>query len=313
MPFIAQITRSRAEVVPDRTISFVQVGKPEMFAVTGASGQLGRLVVEHLLERVPAAQVVAAMRDPAKGADLARRGVLVREADYKRPATLSKAFEGVDRILLISSTEIVGRLPLHRAVIDAARAQGVSLFAYTSMLHADTSPARLAIEHRQTEDAIKSSELPAVILRNGWYTENHLSALQSALANGAFVGAAKDGRFSSAARADYALAAAIALTSDGQAGRTYELAADSAFTLSELAAEVTRQSGKTVIYHDLSPEAYEGVLTNAGLPAPLAALLADADVAASQGALFDDSTTLSKLIGRPTTTFQTLISALLRK
>ncbi len=215
--------------------------------------------------------------------------------------------------MLISSTEVAGRLPLHRAVIDAAHAQGVSLFAYTSMLHADTSPARLAIEHRQTEEAIKSSGLPAVILRNGWYTENHLSALPTALAHGAFVGAANDGRFSSASRADYALAAAIALTSQGQAGRTYELAADNAFTLAEFAAEVSRQSGKTVAYNDLSPQAYEGVLTNAGLPAPLAALLADADVAASQGALFDNSATLSRLIGRPTTTFEALISAALRK
>ncbi|MDE2465860.1 MAG: SDR family oxidoreductase [Alphaproteobacteria bacterium] len=284
-----------------------------MFAVTGASGQLGRLVIERLLERVPASQVVAAMRDPAKGADLSRLGVLVREADYKRPATLSRAFESVDRVLLISSTEVAGRLPLHRAVIDAAQAQGVSLFAYTSMLHADTSPARLAIEHRQTEAAIKSSDLPAVILRNGWYTENHLAALPSALEHGAVFGAARDGRFSSAARADYALAAAIALTSEGQAGRTYELAADNAFTLAEFAVEVSRQSGKTVAYNDLSPEAYEGVLTNAGLPAPLAALLADADAAASRGALFDDNATLSRLIGRPTTTFEVLISTVLQK
>lgn len=282
-----------------------------MFAVTGASGQLGRLVIAHLLERVPAAQIVAAMRDPAKGADLSRLGVQVRAADYKRPASLAKAFEGVDRVLLISSTEVTGRLPLHCNVIDAARAQGVSLFAYTSMLHADTSPARLAIEHRQTEEAIRASGLPAVILRNGWYAENHLSALPTALEHGAIVGAAKDGRFSSAARADYALAAAIALTSEGQAGRTYELAADDAFTLAELAAEVSRQSGKAVVYNDLSPDAYEGVLTHAGLPAPLAALLADADLAASQGALFDDSSTLSKLIGRPTTRVETLIAATL--
>lgn len=283
-----------------------------MFAVTGASGQLGRLVIKYLVERVPAAQVVAAMRDPAKGADLSRLGVQVREADYKRPATLSKAFEGIDRVLLISSTEVAGRLPLHRAVIDAAQARGVSLFAYTSMLHADTSPARLAIEHRQTEDAIRSAALPAVILRNGWYAENHLSAIPAALEHGALVGAAKNGRFSSAARADYALAAAIALTGEGQAGRTYELAADHAFTLAEFAAEVSRQSGRTVAYNDLSPEDYERVLTNAGLPAPFAALLADSDVAASQGALFDDSASLSRLIGRPTTTLEALIPAWLR-
>ena len=219
-----------------------------MFVVKGASGQLGRSVIERLLERAPAGQVVAAMRDPAKGADLSRLGVLVREADYKRPATLSKAFEGVYRVLLIASTEVVGRLPLHCAVIDAAQARGVSLLAYASMLHADTSTARLAIEYRQTEEAIKSSGLPAVILRNGWYIENHLAALPSALEHGAFVGAARDGRFSSAARADYALGAAIALTSEGQAGRTYKLAADYAFTLAEFAAEVSHQSDKPVAY-----------------------------------------------------------------
>lgn len=284
-----------------------------MFAVTGASGQLGRMVIAGLLERVPANRIVAAMRDPAKGADLSQLGVQVREADYKRPETLSKAFEGVERVLLISSTEVEGRLPLHQAAIDAAKAQGVSLFAYTSMLHADTSPARLAIEHRQTEEAIKASGLPAVILRNGWYAENHLAALHTALEQGAFVGAAQAGRFSSAARADYALAAAMALTSEGQAGQTYELAADQAFTLAEFAAEVSRQSGIPVTYRDISPEAYEGILTHAGLPAPLASLLADADVAAAQGAMFDDSSKLSRLIGRPTTTLETLIAHVLRK
>jgi NAD(P)H dehydrogenase (quinone) len=165
------------------------------------------------------------------------------------------------------------------------------------MLHADTSPARLAVEHRQTEEAIAASGLSAVILRNGWYIENHLMALPIALEHGAFVGAAGDGRFSSAARVDYAAAAAVALTAGDQAGRIYELAADQAFSLAELAAEVTRQSGKTIVYNDLSAEAYQGVLTGAGLPDDLAALLADADVAAAQGALFDDSHTLSKLIG----------------
>jgi len=282
-----------------------------MYAVTGASGQLGRLVIERLLETLPASQVVAAVRDPGKVRHLAERGVVVREADYTRPETLSAALTGVDKLLLISSTEVSGRLPLHCAVIEAAHAAGVSLLAYTSMLHADISPARLAVEHLQTEAAIKASGVPAVILRNGWYTENHLMALPAALEHGAFVGAAKDGRFSSAARADYAAAAAVVLTSERQAGRTYELAADTAFTLADLATEVSRQSGKAVAYNDLPPEAYEGVLANAGIPADLAALLADADVAASRGALFDDGGELSKLIGRPTTSLETLVAAAL--
>ncbi|WP_342627744.1 SDR family oxidoreductase [Nguyenibacter vanlangensis] len=283
-----------------------------MYAITGATGQLGRLVIDTLLKTIPAGRIVAAARNPAKARDLAERGVIVREADYTRPDTLRTALAGVDKLLLISSTEVSGRVPLHGAVIEAARQAGVSLLAYTSMLHAGTSPARLAIEHRQTEEAISASGLPAVILRNGWYIENHLMALPVALEHGAFVGAAGDGRFSSAARADYAAAAAVALTAEDQAGRTYELAGDGAFTMAELAAEVSRQSGKAVAYNDLSAEAYAGMLAGAGLPGDLAALLADADVAASRGALFDDGGALSRLIGRPTASLESRVAAALR-
>jgi NAD(P)H dehydrogenase (quinone) len=283
-----------------------------MYAITGANGQLGRLVIDVLLKTVPAYRIVAGVRNPAKARDLAERGVIVREADYDRPDTLRTALAGVDKLLLISSTDVSGRLPKHRAVIEAAQRAGVSLIAYTSMLHAETSPARLAVEHRQTEEVIATSGLPAVILRNGWYTENHLLALPAALEHGAFVGAAGVGRFSSAARKDYAEAAAVALTADGHAGKTYELAADQAFTLAELAAEVSRQSGKSVVYSDLSQAAFEGVLTGAGLPADLAALLADADAAAARGALFDDGGALGRLIGRPTTPLASLVASALR-
>jgi NAD(P)H dehydrogenase (quinone) len=284
-----------------------------MYAITGATGQLGRLVIDVLLKTVPAYRIVAGVRNPAKARDLADRGVIVREADYDRPDTLPTALAGVDKLLLISSTDVSGRLPKHRAVIEAAQRAGVSLIAYTSMLHADTSPARLAVEHRQTEEVIATSGLPAVILRNGWYTENHLLALPAALEHGAFVGAAGVGRFSSAARKDYAEAAAVALTADGHAGKTYELAADQAFTLAELAAEVSRQSGKSVVYSDLSQAAFEGVLTGAGLSADLAALLADADAAAARGALFDDGGALGRLIGRPTTPLASLVASALRR
>ncbi|GEN61465.1 SDR family oxidoreductase [Acetobacter nitrogenifigens] len=284
-----------------------------MYAVTGATGQLGRLVIEMLLKSVPAERIVAAVRNPTKAADLAKRGVVVREADYSRPETLGPAFVGVEKLLLISSTEVEGRLPRHHAVIDAATKAGVSLIAYTSMLHADTSSARLAVEHKQTEELIVESGLPAVILRNGWYAENHLMALPAALEHGAFIGAARDGRYSSAARHDYAEAAATVLATDGHAGKTYELAADHAFTLAELAAEVSRQSGKTVAYNDLPETAYCDALAGVGLPADLAALLADADVAASRGALFDDGAALGRLIGRQTTPISDLIAAALHR
>ncbi|MDR9385697.1 SDR family oxidoreductase [Ralstonia sp. 11b] len=282
-----------------------------MYAITGATGQLGRLVIDALLETVPADQIVAAVRNPGKAQDLAKRGVKVREADYTRPETLTTAFADVNKVLLISSTEVEGRLPLHRAAVEAAQRVGVSLLAYTSMLHADTSSARLAIEHRQTEEVIRASGVPAVILRNGWYAENHLMALPAALEHGAFIGAAKDGRFSSAARRDYAAAAAVVLANDGHAGKTYELAADRAFTLTELAAEVSRQSGKTIVYKDLAQDAYAAALTGIGLPADLAALLADADAAASRGALFDDGGALARLIGRPTVALDSLVATAL--
>ncbi|TIT03745.1 SDR family oxidoreductase [Mesorhizobium sp.] len=283
-----------------------------MYAITGATGQLGRLVIEALLNTIPADRIVAAVRNPAKASDLAELGVIVREANYNRPDTLALAFTGIDKLLLISSTEVSGRLPRHRAVIEAGQRAGISLIAYTSMLHADTSPATLAVEHRQTEEVIAASGLPATILRNGWYTENHLLALPAALEHGAFVGAAKDGRFSSAARRDYAEAAAVVLTTDNQAGKTYELAADQAFTLADVATEVSRQSGKAIAYKDLAQAAYQDVLMGAGLPDDLSALLADADAAAARGALFDDGGALSRLIGRPTTSMQSLVAAALR-
>ncbi|MCU1779557.1 SDR family oxidoreductase [Pseudomonas sp. 14P_5.3_Bac1] len=271
--------------------------------------------VRQLLKSVPGSRIIAAVRNPAKAQDLAERGVIVREADYARPETLARAFEGVEKLILISSSEVNGRLPLHRAVIDAAKQAGVSLLAYTSMLHADSSTAQLAIEHRQTEEAIAASGLPAVILRNGWYTENHLYALSAALEHGAFVGSAKCGRFSSAARKDYAAAAAAAaavLTKGSHAGEIYELAADQAFTLAELAAEVSRQSGKPVVYNDLPEQDYAKLLVDFGLPADLAALLADADAAASRGALFDDGGVLSTLIGRPSIPMKELVALALR-
>jgi len=251
------------------------------------------------------------VRDRAKAQDFGARGIVVREADYDRPHTLATAFEGVEKLLLISSTEVDGRLPKHRAVVDAAKRAGVSLLAYTSMLHADASAAKLAVEHRQTEEIIASSGLPAVILRNGWYTENHLMSLASALKHGAFVGASRDGRFSSAARKDYAAAAAVALSAEGQAGKVYELAGDQSFTVAELAAEVSRQSGRAVAYRDLPAEAYTELLTGVGLPIDLARLLVDADVAASGGALFDDNRQLSRLIGRLTTPMAESVAAAL--
>jgi NAD(P)H dehydrogenase (quinone) len=283
------------------------------FLVTGASGQLGRLVIDGLLKTVPASQIGVLVRSEKAAAEFAARGLHVHQGDYCRPETLTAAFAGVDRALLISSSEIGQRTAQHRNAIEAARQAGVKLLAYTSLLHVDTSPLGLAEEHRQTEAALKASGVPHTLLRNGWYSENYAASIPAALAHGVLLGSADGGRIASAARADYAEAAVRVLTAaEPQAGRIYELAGDAAYTLAEFTAELSKQSGKAVAYRDLPQADYEAALVGAGLPGPFAALLADSDAGAAKGALFDDSHTLSQLIGRPTTPIAATISAALK-
>lgn len=277
-------------------------------AITGATGQLGRLVIASLRGKVPASDIVALARTPAKAADL---GVTVRAADYARPETLEPALAGIDTLLLISSSEVGQRAAQHANVIAAARKAGVQHIVYTSLLHADTSVLNLAEEHRQTEAMLEDSGIPHTLLRNGWYTENYTGSIAGALAAGSFIGSAGDGRIASAPRADYAEAAAVVLTTPGHDGKTYELAGDSAYTLAELAAEVSRQTGKTLPYVDLPPADYAKALAGMGLPAALAQAIAGWDVGASQGALFDDGRQLSRLIGRPTTPLAATVAAAL--
>ncbi|UYO42473.1 SDR family oxidoreductase [Rhodopseudomonas palustris] len=282
------------------------------FLITGASGQLGRLVIDGLLKTVPASQIGVLVRSEKAGAEFAARGLHVHNGDYGRPDSLKAAFTGVERALLISSSEIGQRAAQHRNAIEAARQAGVKLLAYTSLLQADTSPLGLAEEHRQTEAALKASGVPHALLRNGWYSENYAASIPAALAHGALLGSADGGRIASAARADYAGAAVRVLTAtEPQAGRIYELAGDASYTLAEFAAELSKQSGKPVAYRDLPQADYEAALVGAGLPGPFAALLADSDAGAAKGALFDDSHTLSQLIGRPTTPIAATISAAL--
>jgi len=278
-------------------------------AITGATGQLGRLVIAQLKHKLPAAQIVALARDTTKAADL---GVTVREADYGRPDTLEKALAGVDKLLLISSSEVGQRAVQHRNVIAAAKRAGVKQIIYTSLLHADRSPLSLADEHRQTEAELKASGVPHTILRNGWYTENYTGSIGGALQGGAFIGSAGDGRISSAPRADFAAAAVAVLTSEGHAGKVYELAGDDAYTLTELAAEVSKQTGRQIPYKNLSQADYAAALAGFGLPAPLADAIAGWDVGASQGALFDDGRQLSVLLGQPTTPLSTAVADALK-
>lgn len=282
-----------------------------MIAITGVSGLLGRLVVEDLLHSVEAHKVVAIVRTPSKVSDLSERGVQVRAADYNDKAALQQALSGVEKLLLISSSEVGQRAAQHKNVIEAAKAAGVKLIAYTSLLHADSSPLGLAEEHIATEKLLKESHIPFVLLRNGWYTENYIASVPPALQHGVFIGSAGEGKIASAARADYAAAAAKVLTLDNQGGKVYELAGDRGWTLAELAEEVSKQSGRKVAYQNLAEADFKAALLGAGLPDGLAAMLANSDVGASKGGLFDDGRTLSKLIGRPTTSLAESVKAAL--
>ncbi|WP_144244247.1 SDR family oxidoreductase [Nitrincola sp. A-D6] len=269
-----------------------------MILITGASGQLGRLVIDTLLQTLPAEQILAGVRTPASVSDLQARGVQIRQMDYTQPESLDQALEGIQQLLLISSSEIGQRASQHQNVIEAAKKAGVSMLAYTSLLHADTSPLGLAEEHRQTEAMLKASGLNWVVLRNGWYTENYLASLPAALEQGVLLGCADEGRIASATRHDYATAAAKVLLGASQHyQKTYELAGDTSYSLAEYATTISRLTGKSVNYQNLPEADFRDTLISIGLPEPLANLLSDSDSGASQGALFDDSRQLSQLIG----------------
>ncbi|AGN86877.1 SDR family oxidoreductase [Enterobacter sp. R4-368] len=282
-----------------------------MIALTGATGQLGQFVVEELLKTVAAKEIVAIVRNPAKAEALSKQGVLVRQADYGDQAALTQALAGVNKLLLISSSEVGQRAAQHRNVINAAKAAGVKFIAYTSLLHADKSPLGLHVEHVETEKMLADSGIPYTLLRNGWYSENYLASAPAALAHGVFIGAAGDGKIASATRADYAVAAARVISEEGHAGKVYELAGDRGWTLTELAALLSKASGKNVVYQNLSEADFAAALKGAGLPDWLATMLADSDAGAAKGGLFDDSKTLSKLIGRPTTSIEKSVNDLL--
>ncbi|MGN9794320.1 SDR family oxidoreductase [Streptomyces sp. OZ13] len=279
--------------------------------VTGATGALGRLVVDELLATVPAERVAAVVRDKEKGADLADRGVELRVADYDEPATLDGAFRPGDRVLLVSGSEVGRRVPQHTVVIEAAKAAGVAQLAYTGVLGGPDADFDLAAEHRATEQLILDSGVPYTFLRNGWYTENYTAALPSVLEHGAVVGSAGDGRIASATRADYAAAAAAVLTGEGHLGRAYELSGDTAWSLAEYAAELTRQTGRTITYNEVPAETHLSILTGAGVPEPFARILVDVDAAIARGLLARTTGDLARLAGRPTTPLADTISAAL--
>ena len=276
-------------------------------AVTGATGQLGRLVVAALLDRgVAPGDIVAAVRTPARAADLAEQGIQVRHADYALPETLVPALEGANRVLLISGTEGDREL-LHGNVVEAAKQTQPELLAYTSILNADTTTALLAAAHQATERHIKASGLPYALLRNGWYVENYTGQIETTLAHG-LAGASGQGRFNPAGRADYAEAAAAVLTDHADATNiAYELGGDESLTMDDVAALLSEATGKTVTYTDMSDEQYAAVLVEAGLPEPFARVIADSSAAIARGELATDSGDLRRLLGRPSTPVKRVI------
>ncbi|MCB1391228.1 MAG: NAD(P)H-binding protein [Rhodobacteraceae bacterium] len=280
----------------------------QTIAITGATGQLGRLAIAALKRRAPDATLVALARDPARATDL---GVAVRAFDYSEPAGLGDALAGIDVLVLISSSDFNDRAGQHRNVIAAARDADAGRIVYTSILKGFDSPMILAQDHKATEEALAAAGIPATVLRNGWYTENYTGNLGGALAAGAIAGANPAGRVAPASRADYAEAIAVVASEDGHGGKVYELAGDAGFTMPEYAAEVSRQAGRTIPYAPMTEAAYAGMLTGFGLPQGFASVLADSDARAADGALWDDSRTLSRLIGRPTTTLADSVAAAL--
>ena len=280
-------------------------------AITGATGQLGNLVIEQLLQLTAAQNIVALVRKIDKAEHFKVQGIEPREFDYDHPETLVPALSGIDKLLLISANEIGRRTPQHQAVIDAAKVAGVPYLAYTSLLRADTSPLGLAQEHRETEKLIQDSGITYTFLRNNWYSENYLAGVAHTIEIGTLFGAAQDGRISSASRIDYAEAAAKVLTSTGHENKTYELAGSESFSLSDLATFIGQAVNKDIIYQNLSAEEYTQGLTQAGLPAGLVDVIVDADIQTIQGAMYSASKDLEQLIGHKTTSIQDAIKAAL--
>lgn len=272
--------------------------------ITGATGQLGRLVVDYAKKSTSPSNIVALVRDPEKAKDL---GVEVRAFDYNKPEALEAQLKGIDRLLLISGSEIGKRVQQHENVIKAAKAAGIKLLAYTSLLHTDSSPIFLASEHLPTEKILRASGITYAILRNGWYTENYTQSISQNITAGAVFGCAGQGKISAAARKDYAEAAAVVLTGEGHEFKIYELAGDESFTLSDLAAEISKQTGKKIVYNNLSEAELVEVLKNAGLPEQMAGAFASIDTHIANGALYDNSHQLSRLIGRKTTPLSAVV------
>lgn len=283
--------------------------RPTTIAVSGATGQLGRIVVRLMREQHPGTPLVALVRDPAAAGGLSDLGAELRIADYDRPETLRPALAGIDKLLLISGNAVGERERQHRAVIEAARDAGVGLIAYTSVLRAGETSLAIAAEHKATEIVLRETGVPHVLLRHGWYCENYLFRVKAALGSGTLPHTTGEGRISAAPRADFAQAAVAVLTAEEpQAGKVLELAGSESFTFAELAAMATRIGGAPVEAIDLPKAELEAALLAIGTPAFAAGYIAKSDHGARDGGLFEDGGTLERLLGRRTVPMETVLA-----
>ncbi|WP_411720752.1 SDR family oxidoreductase [Mycetocola sp.] len=279
--------------------------------VTGATGSLGRLIIEHLLTRgTDPEQIVAVGRNTSKLAELEALGVSTAVIDYADRASLDSAFAGADTLMLVSGSEVGRRVEQHANAIDAAKAAGVARIVYTSTPQADTSALILAPEHRATEELLQASGIPFTLLRNGWYTENYESTIPQVRSTGVYLASAGNGRIASASRTDYAEAAAIVLTTDGHDGAVYELSGDVAWDGHELASALSDVVGREVVFASVSPEEHSAALTGAGLDAQTAGFLVALDGNTRDGLLETTTGELARLIGRPTTPLREGLAAI---
>jgi NAD(P)H dehydrogenase (quinone) len=284
-----------------------------MIVITGATGQLGRLVITELLQRVPANEIVAATRHPENAIDLSEIGLTVRRCDYDDPATLADAFKPDDRVLLISSNDFVNSVRQHTAVVEAAHTSDVSLLVYTSLLNAAQSRLIVAQPHRATEPVIRQSGVPYTLLRNNLYSEHFTPFVQLALRSGTFASSTGDGRVASATRGDFAAAAATVLTEPGHEGKTYELSGDVAWSNVDLVETLSSISGIEVRLRELSSDEQRQAIRTAGFPAPVAEVFVNTYEGIADGQLAATDATLRTLIGCPTTTLAETLSAALRQ
>jgi NAD(P)H dehydrogenase (quinone) len=271
--------------------------------ITGATGQLGGLVIQNLLKTVPASEIVAVVRNVKKASAFADLGVEVRQGDYLDPESLQKAFAYADKLLFISSpdSDDTLRVVQHANVVKAARDAGVKHIAYTSYAFAETSKIPLAQVHLATEHAIRTTNIPYTFLRNSLYTEVFVNpALRASVEHGAVVTNTGSGRINSVSREDLALAAAAVLVGEGHENKTYSLVSGQTWSYDELSQIISEVSGKQVMHQSVSFEEEKSILLNAGLPEPIAVLMAGIYHAVSEGETSQTADDLQKLIGSPT-------------